>query len=182
MNISTPSLPHISQPGRASSINFNRSYLLLRWKGKGTDSKFLAWAETQPLDAGKDSNRAVSLKRLGCYSPPKPLIFLASASSFTQHRHYLTNLKKKKIPKNLVWNVAVQHYRQMLLQPLYFSTEIASHSANFRAINTNIYTSYQCSFPLYGHHSPNTFHPWFSLSHKCMRRKHNCGQNVCTTF
>ena len=99
MIISTPSLPHIPQPGSAFSINFNRSFLLLRWKAKGTDSKFLAWAETQPLDAGKDSNRAVSLKRLGCYSPPKPLIFLASASSFTQHRHYLTNLKKKKFQK-----------------------------------------------------------------------------------
>ena len=93
----------------------------------------------------------------------------------------LSNQFEKKKGKNLVWNVALLYSRQMLSQALYPSREIPSSSANFRAINTNIYTSYHWSFPLYGHHSPNTFHPWFSLSHKCMRKKYNCGQNsLCT--
>ena len=123
------------------------------------DCKFLAWPEIQPVDAGKDSNRVVSLKRPGCYSPPKPLAFFASASYFTEHRHYLFYLKNIDIynQKNLVWKVAVLHYRQMQSQALCSSREIASNSANFRAIITNIYTCYHCSFPLNGHHSPKHF-------------------------
>ena len=98
----------------------------------------------------------MSLKRPGCFSPPKPLIKVFCFSMIF-HPTSPLSIQFKKNRKDLVWNVTVLHSRQILSQALYSSMGIAWSSANFRAMNTNIYTSYHCSFPLYGHHSPTHF-------------------------
>ena len=135
---STPSLPPIPRSRRASRINFNCSYSLLRWRA-GCTARVNSHLgqEHSALTPARTPTGLCFSKFLGYYSAPKPLLVFASAWSFTQHRHSLSNWKKTK---QLVWNVAVLQPRQILSQALYSSKGIASKAPIFEPLRpTNIH-------------------------------------------
>ena len=127
------------------------------------ESQRSARARTERIKLGQGFNRAVFLKRLGCYSSPEPLLFFCFNMIFYQTLPLCIQLK------NSVWNVVVLHPRHMLSQTLYSSKESLRKRQFLSHEDQQIYTITaiaHCKDITHLH----TFHPWFSsacLAYMC---------------